>query len=187
MQITENLTNQLLIAMPTLDDPNFARTVTYICEHSADGAMGIIINRPLNIRLGDIYQQLDIESAQPQAANQWVFLGGPVQTDRGFVLHTGQRDWASTLRVSDSIRITTSKDILEAMAHGDGPEHSLVALGYAGWSGGQLEREIAANSWLSAPGNDEIMFSVPPELRWQAAAQQLGIDLSLLSVEAGHA
>jgi putative transcriptional regulator len=182
-----SLTNHFLIAMPGLKDPNFSRTVTYVCEHSEQGAMGIVINRPMDIRLGDVLEQLDIDSDDVEVARTPVYLGGPVQTDRGFVIHSGPDSYDSTLAVTPDIHVTTSKDVLEAIASGHGPQRRLVALGYAGWGGGQLEEEMSANAWLSGPADGEILFRLPSAARWQAAAQLLGIDLNLLSGEAGHA
>lgn len=187
MDEIESLTNHFLIAMPGLEDPNFARTVTYVCEHSEQGTMGIVVNRPINLRLGEMLEQLSIEITAPEAAAMPIYLGGPVQTDRGFVLHTGEDLWDSTLRINAGVNVTTSKDILEAIAHGKGPEQSLIALGYAGWSSGQLEQEMGANAWLSGPAETEIIFQLPVEERWQAAASLLGVDMNLLSGEAGHA
>jgi putative transcriptional regulator len=187
MGFATSLTNHFLIAMPGLKDPNFSRTVTYICEHTEQGAMGIVINRPMEIRLGEVLEQLDIQPQADGVADAQVYLGGPVQTDRGFVIHTGPGDYDSTLSVTPDIRVTTSRDVLEAIAAGQGPEHRLVALGYAGWGGGQLEEELSANAWLSGPADDNIMFRLSPAQRWLAAAQLLGIDLNLLSGEAGHA
>jgi putative transcriptional regulator len=182
-----SLSNHFLIAMPGLKDPNFSRTVTYVCEHSDQGAMGIVINRPMDIRLGQVLEQLDIESRDDEVARIPVFLGGPVQTDRGFVIHSGPDSFDSTLAVTPDIRVTTSRDVLEAIASGEGPRRRLVALGYAGWGGGQLEEEMSANAWLSGPADADILFQLPSAQRWQAAAQLLGIDLNLLSGEAGHA
>lgn len=187
MSFTTSLTNHFLIAMPGLKDPNFSRTVTYVCEHTEQGAMGIVINRPMDIKLGEVLDQLDIEPAVLGVADTQVFLGGPVQTDRGFVIHSGPEEFDSTLRVASDIHVTTSKDVLEAIAGGEGPARRLVALGYAGWGGGQLEEELSANAWLSGPADADIIFSRPPGERWLAAAQLLGIDLNLLSGEAGHA
>ena len=187
MDKTNDLTNHFLIAMPGLQDPNFARTVTYVCEHNDQGTMGIVVNRPMNLVLGEMLDQLDIQSTEPSASDIQIYLGGPVQTDRGFVLHTGGRGWDSTLQITPGVSVTTSKDILEAIAQGRGPDHTLVALGYAGWSSGQLEEEMSANAWLSGPANDEILFRMSPEQRWLAAARVLGVDMNLLSVEAGHA
>jgi putative transcriptional regulator len=182
-----SLTNHFLIAMPGLKDPNFSRTVTYVCEHSDQGAMGIVINRPMEIRLGQVLDQLDIENKDAELDRTPVYLGGPVQTDRGFVIHSGPDSYDSTLAVTPDIRVTTSKDVLEAIARGEGPRQRLVALGYAGWGAGQLEEEMSANAWLSGPADAGILFQLPSAQRWQAAAQLLGIDLNLLSGEAGHA
>lgn len=187
MHDTQSLTNQFLIAMPGLADPNFSRTVTYICEHNAQGAMGIVVNRPINLHLGEMLDQLQIPASSVDARELPIYLGGPVQTDRGFVLHSGDRVWDSTLRITPHVSVTTSKDILEAIAQGHGPAYALIALGYAGWSGGQLEDEISANAWLSGPASDEILFLTPAEQRWHAAARLLGVDMDLLSMDAGHA
>ncbi|HIP53333.1 MAG TPA: YqgE/AlgH family protein [Chromatiales bacterium] len=182
-----DLTNHFLIAMPGLKDSNFSRTVTYICEHNEHGAMGIVINRPMELHLEDILTQLDIQTESEAVAGQTVYAGGPVQTDRGFVIHTGAQEWDSTLKVTEDIEVTTSRDVLAAIARGEGPEEYLVALGYAGWGSGQLEDEMSANAWLSGPASKEIIFRLPPEQRWQAAASLLGVDLNLLSGDAGHA
>jgi putative transcriptional regulator len=187
MHETQSLTNQFLIAMPGLADPNFSRTVTYICEHNSQGAMGIVVNRPISLQLGDMLDQLNISATCAGARELPVYLGGPVQTDRGFVLHSGGRIWDSTLQITPQVSVTTSKDILEAIAQGQGPDRALIALGYAGWAGGQLEDEMSANAWLSGPATEEILFRTPAEQRWRAAARLLGVDLDLLSSEAGHA
>jgi putative transcriptional regulator len=185
MQST-SLKNHLLIAMPNLRDPNFERTVTYICEHSEDGAMGIVVNRPTDIRLAEVFDQMDIEDSGT-AGEAKVFVGGPVEEQRGFVLHTGQGSWESTLPVDQDVSVTTSRDILEAMARGEGPKSTLLALGYAGWGAGQLEREMLDNAWLTGPADKAILFELPPEQRWEAAARLLGVDLALISGESGHA
>lgn len=183
-----DLTNHFLIAMPNLQDTNFFHTVTYICEHNEQGAMGIVINRPIGFELADILMQLDIgEEIKPEIAAQTVFQGGPVQTERGFVLHPSSDQWESTLQVTDDISVTTSKDVLAALAIGKGPATTFVALGYAGWGSGQLEDELGANSWLSGPADSDIIFNVPVDKRWHAAANLLGVDLNLLSTDAGHA
>jgi putative transcriptional regulator len=187
MTSATSLTNHFLIAMPGLQDPNFSRTVTYICEHSQEGAMGIVINRPMEIQLGEVLSQLEIDAETREVNDAPVYLGGPVQTDRGFVIHDGALSFDSTLTVTPDIRVTTSRDVLEAIARGQGPTHRLVALGYAGWSGGQLEQELIANAWLSGPADADILFATPSAERWQAAAKRLGVDLNLLSGEAGHA
>ena len=182
-----NLTNHFLIAMPSLEDGNFSQSVTYICEHDDNGALGITINRPSDISLSEIFSQLQIHSATDHTIDQTVLNGGPVQVDRGFILHTPAGNWTSSLQVTKGIAVTTSQDIMEAIANNEGPEKSLIALGYAGWGPGQLEYEISENSWLSCPATTEILFDTPLEKRWQAAALLLGIDLQLLSNQAGHA
>ncbi|MBK1644227.1 hypothetical protein CKO25_06075 [Thiocapsa imhoffii] len=187
MSYSTTLTNHFLIAMPGLQDPNFSRTVTYVCEHTDQGAMGIVINRPLEVRLGELLEQLEITAQWPGAGDLPVYQGGPVQTDRGFVLHSTGPTFDSTLSITSDISVTTSRDVLEAIASGEGPEATLIALGYAGWGSGQLEQEMSANAWLSGPASEEIIFRMSPHARWLAAAQLLGVDLNLLSGEAGHA
>lgn len=182
-----DLTNHFLIAMPSLADPNFSRTVTYLCEHTAEGALGIVINRPTDIRLGELLAHLKLPSPPEEVARRPVFLGGPVQRDRGFVLHRPLGRWESSLKIADDIALTTSKDILAAIARAEGPQDYLIALGYAGWGPGQLEAEIAANAWLSGPADVDLIFDGPTEMRWQAAAALLGVDLALLSSHVGHA
>ena len=181
------LNNQFLIAMPGMDDPNFAQTVTLVCEHSAHGALGIVINRPLTMDLGEVFEQLGLDASQSHVSRQSVLLGGPVQTDRGFVLHSPGADFESTLPVSEKLHLTTSRDILDALASGHGPERAIVALGYAGWEAGQLEDEMARNAWLTVPVDENLLFDVPAEDRWQAAGRLLGINLLHLSSDAGHA
>ncbi|PIE83088.1 MAG: YqgE/AlgH family protein [Candidatus Contendobacter odensis] len=181
------LSHQLLIAMPTLADPSFFQTVSYISEHNADGALGLVINRPLDLTLGQLLEHLKITTNLPKTAAKPVYYGGPVQPEQGFVLHSPIGHWGATLHITDNIGITTSCDILQAIADGRGPGHALVTLGYAGWGPGQLEQELADNAWLSAPASLEILFDLPSEQRWQAAAALLGIDLNLLSSNAGHA
>lgn len=183
----DRLTNQFLIAMPTLDDPNFAQTVTLICEHSEEGAMGVVINRSTEVTLGDLLQHLDLEIAEGSPQERTVFAGGPIQRERGFVLHPAGPQWEATTRISEEVALTTSRDILADLARGEGPERFLVALGYAGWEAGQLEEELAQNAWLSGPVDPEVIFEAAPEERWRAAAAQLGVDISLLAPESGHA
>jgi putative transcriptional regulator len=187
MESETNLTNHFLIAMPGLQDTNFFHTVTYICEHNEAGAMGIVLNRPADLHLGDILAQLDIDTSELENGGPRVYVGGPVQTERGFVVHSAGKEWASTLQITPRISVTTSRDVLDAIAHGKGPEQSFIALGYAGWTGGQLEDELSANAWLSGPASEQIIFELPAERRWEAAAKLLGVDLNLLSSEAGHA
>lgn len=183
----ESLTNHFLIAMPNLADPNFHRTVTLICQHNEDGALGIIINRITNLTLHEIFEQMNISTDQFKNPDLPVFSGGPVQTERGFILHNSVESWSATLPISDGLGLTSSRDILEAIARNNGPENCLVALGYAGWAGGQLEQEISDNAWLNGPADSAIIFHTPVDNRWNEAAQLLGVDLSTLSSEAGHA
>ena len=181
------LINQLLIAMPGMADPNFSTTVTLICEHNDDGALGIIINRPLKLKLSGLFEQLSVDDADPEAASNPVMAGGPVGTERGFVLHGKDQSFENTLTVSDDIQLTLSRDVIDAMAIGDGPEKSLVAIGYAGWEPGQLEEEMLANSWLSVAATPELVFDTPFAERWDSAARLLGIDIAQISPDAGHA
>ncbi len=182
-----SLKNHFLIAMPHMKDPRFSHTVTYLCEHHEKGAMGIVINRPTELQLTDIFDQMDIEVQPSQLSQMAVFGGGPVEEQRGFVLHQPDEKWDSTLAVDPSLSITTSRDILEAIASGEGPTKSLIALGYAGWQAGQLEQEMLENTWLSAPFDHSILFDTPPAQRWNAAAGLLGINLNLISTQTGHA
>jgi putative transcriptional regulator len=181
------LTNQFLIAMPGMADPNFAQTVTLVCEHNAQGALGIIINRPLAMTFGDVFAQLGLDATRSKVSADPVLQGGPVQTDRGFVLHAPGPSWDSTLRVSDWLHLTTSRDILEVLARGEGPALALMALGYAGWEAGQLEAEVAANAWLTVPADERLVFETPLDDRWEAACRLLGVNLLHLSSDAGHA
>lgn len=180
------LKNQFLIAMPNLGDPNFAHTVTYMCQHDAEGALGIVINRPVEMKLSEIFRQMDIYSENSQNNQLPVFSGGPVQPERGFVIHAPNSHWDSTLVISDTLALTTSRDILEALANDEGPEKVLVALGYAGWGKGQLEREIIENAWLNTPCEDSILFDTPVSQRWSKAAGRIGVDINLLTTPAGH-
>jgi len=187
MVIDASLTNQLLIAMPGMPDPNFSTTVTLICEHNDDGALGIVINRPLDLKLGGLFEQLDVENADPAAAESPVLMGGPVGPERGFVLHNPGGQFENSLAVSNDIHLTLSRDIIDAMARGSGPGKTLVALGYAGWEPGQLEYEMLANSWLNVPASPDIVFDTPYSERWMSAARTLGIDINQISHDAGHA
>lgn len=186
-----HLNNKFLIAMPTLEDSNFSKTVALICGHSDQGALGIVLNRPLPMRLGQVFEQMLLDSPSQHWADQAVLRGGPVEQERGFVIHKpndhGQSPWDSTMEVSNEIHVTTSKDILMAIARGEGPSNALVALGYAGWEAGQLEEEIKQNAWLVSEVSEEVVFQTPFNLRWQASAALLGVDLTLLTREAGHA
>ena len=187
MDAAGSLVNQLLIAMPGMADPNFSSTVTLICEHNDDGALGIIINRPLNLKLSGLFEQLSVDDADPEVASSPVMAGGPVGTERGFVLHGKKHRFENTLSVSDDIQLTLSRDVIDAMATGEGPEKSLVAIGYAGWEPGQLEEEMLANAWLNVDATPELIFDTPFEERWGSAARLLGVDISSISLDAGHA
>ncbi|RUO40074.1 YqgE/AlgH family protein [Aliidiomarina taiwanensis] len=182
-----SLQNNFLIAMPSLKDPFFERTVTYICEHNDEGAMGLVLNQPIDLSLASLLEQIDIETSNPELDEVPVFAGGPVGTDRGFVLHTPQEGWRSSLQLSDEVMITTSKDILSALGTDRAPSQFFLALGFAGWEAGQLEDELAANSWLTIPADADIVFNTPIKDRWEKATAQLGIDVWQLSNEAGHA
>ncbi len=200
-----SLENQLLIAMPALGDPYFNKTVTYICEHNEEGAMGLIINLPVNITLSDLLKQIEpeedeaaqvLESTDGDVAEatditnsleQLVLSGGPISQQRGFVLHSSQSGWTSSLALSKELMITTSKDILLALGTEKAPEQFMVTLGYAGWGPGQLEQELQANSWLTTPADIEILFNTPIEQRWKKATEKMGIDLAHLSSDIGHA
>ncbi|GMG85913.1 YqgE/AlgH family protein [Biformimicrobium ophioploci] len=181
-----NLRGQFLLAMPAMEDPNFRQSVTFVCDHSEDGAMGIVVNLPTNVTWRDIFQQLDLQDAS-QRGEEIVMAGGPVGTERGFVLHGTGMKFDSTLEVSSEISLTASKDILESLAAGRGPDDVLVALGYAGWGPGQLEAEIRENSWLTLPAEPEILFATPTEKRLEAAASRFGINLSSLTSGSGNA
>jgi putative transcriptional regulator len=187
MELPTSLSNHLLIAMPGLADPHFARGVTLICKHDADGALGILVNRPSELKVGQIFEQMGLRSQCPGLATQTVYFGGPVQTDRGFVLHEPGGSYEWSYPISPELTMTTSRDVLEAMAAGRGPRSALVAIGYAGWGAGQLEEEIRQNAWLWAPAARSILFDTPIEQRWRAAAQLAGIDLRQLTDYAGHA
>jgi putative transcriptional regulator len=182
-----SLRDHFLLAMPALTDGLFAHSITYLCEHNADGAMGIVINHPLDLSLEEVLEHLHLTGGG-RLREIPVMAGGPVHMDRGFVLHRPtEREWEASLHVTDEITLTTSRDILVAMADAQGPEYSLVALGYAGWSAGQLESEISDNSWLTLPADSGIIFDTPYHLRASAAAAKLGVDMNLISGEAGHA
>jgi putative transcriptional regulator len=181
------LNNQFLIAMPGLTDRDFARTVTYLCQHNSEGAVGIIINRPTAMKLGDIFAQMNIDASSLASINSPIYMGGPAQPERGFVIHnSGKQRWDSSIAISDSVSLTSSRDILEAIAQGKGPAHYLIALGYAGWGAGQLEKEITENIWLHTPYAETILYHTPVSQRWNAAANLIGININLLATVAGH-
>ena len=189
-----DLSNQFLMAMPGMVSGDLAGTVIYLCEHSPKGALGLVINRPTDLSLAGLLEKLELklEISPGQTADQHpahqpaVFFGGPVQTDRGFVLHSPAGDYSSSIKLG-RMALTTSRDVLEAVAHGNGPEHLLVTLGYAGWGAGQLENELAQNAWLSVPAQENIIFDIPPQERYPAALKLLGIDPVMLTGAAGHA
>ncbi|MFK7975987.1 MAG: YqgE/AlgH family protein [Halioglobus sp.] len=184
---SDSLRDHFLLAMPGLSSGIFSQSITYICEHGESGAMGIVINQPLELTVGEIFEHLQINIINDYSDTP-VLAGGPVQMDHGFVLHrNGETRWESTLKVTDEIMLTTSRDILRAIAGGKGPKDHLIALGYAGWAAGQLEQELADNAWLTLPGDSDIIFSTSSEERLGAAAALLGIDMNLISGQAGHA
>ena len=180
------LSNQFLVAMPGLEDNNFSHSVTLLCEHSDKGALGLIINRPTDLRLSEMLDQMGVERGQ-LSGDPIVYWGGPVQPERGFVVHSGPRAWDSTLKLDEDLYITTSRDVLGAIGRGEGPERYIVALGYAGWGEGQLESEIMSNSWLNTPVDRSVLFGTPAPERWIAATRLLGVDVSHLASVAGHA
>ena len=192
---TINLTHHFLIAMPGLADASFAKSVIYLCEHSPRGALGIVINKPSDISLKGLFEKVDLPLDRDDLAATPVFQGGPVQTERGFVLHEAvagevkpeEPVYASTMTIPGGLEMTTSKDVLEAMSTGAGPRKVLVSLGYSAWGEGQLESELAENSWLTVPADGELLFALPLEARWQAAAGRLGVDLAHMPGYAGHA
>ena len=183
----DSLRDHFLLAMPTLREGIFFQSITYICEHGAEGAMGIVINQPLELSVAEIFEHLQIK-ADPSTSQYPVMAGGPVQIDHGFVLHRNcDKHWEASLEVTAEITLTTSRDILRSIAEGAGPADHLIALGYAGWSAGQLEEELAQNSWLTLPADSDIIFSTPYQQRANAAAAILGVDMNLISGQAGHA
>lgn len=188
---TINLTNQFLIAMPGMSDGNFAGAVVYMCEHTENGAMGVVINRPIDIKLKNLFEKVDLHLDREDLSEAPVFFGGPVQTERGFVLHESLDEegghYNSTLKIPGGLEMTTSRDVLEALSHGAGPRKVFVTLGYSGWSAGQLEEELSRNGWLTVDARSDIIFDTPIEQRYDQALALLGIDRSFLMGEAGHA
>jgi len=182
-----NLTHHFLIAMPAMADSLFSKTLTYICEHNEQGALGVVVNRPIDLTVEGLFQQVGIPLDDADLGSLPVLFGGPVQLDRGFVLHQPLGQWQSTLPVQGGLGLTTSRDILEAVAAGSGPRQILITLGYAGWAPGQLEQEMADNAWLTVAAAPAILFDLPVEARLPAAMQLLGVDFVNLSDEAGHA
>lgn len=186
-----NLANHFLIAMPSMSDPVFSGTVVYLCEHNSQGALGMVINRATDMCIDDLLDRVELQGEKTPEflalADQPVMFGGQVQEDRGFVLHTPGDAYSSTLKVTDQIAFTTSRDILEAIASGHGPSRFLISVGYSGWGAGQLEGEIAGNAWLTVEADPAILFDLPLEQRYTAAIKLLGIDPLMLAPEAGHA
>ncbi|MHA7833334.1 MAG: YqgE/AlgH family protein [Algiphilus sp.] len=182
------LRNQFLIAMPGLgDDDHFGQTVTLLCEHNDEGALGLVVNRPTDLKVTDMLAHLGLDASELGDRDSPVFWGGPVQPERGFVVHVERGDWESTMAIDDALFVTTSRDILDAIATGEGPRQYLVLLGYAGWDAGQLESEILHNAWLNTPVDQQILFRTPTTERWREATRLLGVDSTQLSATAGHA
>ncbi|MCL7713301.1 YqgE/AlgH family protein [Stenotrophomonas mori] len=181
------LANHLLVALPSLADSSFARSVALICQHDDNGAMGVVVNQLSEFTLGDVFAQMDIATGDERLRAVPVLQGGPVHTERGFVIHDDARGWDSSLAVGEGLFLTTSRDILEAMARGEGPDNVLVTLGCAGWGAGQLEQELAEDSWLTVPADVALLFEAPLEQRWQQAASRIGVDLFHLAGYSGHA
>ena len=184
-----NLANHFLIAMPSMQDPMFGGTVIYMCEHNDRGALGVVINKPTEMNIETLFDRINIDMG-PEISSETkklVMFGGPVQDDRGFVLHIPSGEYSSTIKISEHVSFTTSRDVLEEVAHGSGPKRLLVSVGYAGWGAGQLEDEIIKNGWLTVPADPAILFELPIEQRLSAAIKLLGFDPLMLSGEAGHA
>ncbi|MEO1889615.1 MAG: YqgE/AlgH family protein [Cycloclasticus sp.] len=186
MNTNNYLTNNFLIAMPSLEGDDFSKSITYLCQHDEDGALGLVINKPHTMTMSAIFDQLAIKAINPDVAKIPLFMGGPVQPERGFVLHTPVGNWDSSLKANEEFALTSSKDILIAIAENKGPEKWLVALGYAGWGAGQLEQEIQRNAWLHGEAEQHIIFEEPVMQRWELAGHRIGIDISLMSTDAGH-
>ncbi len=188
-----SLANQFLVAMPALDDSYFGRTVIYICEHDDDGAMGLIINKSTDIAINKVLIEMHIEDEEQgetstvELNRNHVMSGGPVQTDRGFILHNGDNKWSSSLKLDDQINVTTSKDILANLSTKDGPEKYIMTLGYSGWTAGQLEQELADNTWLTIDADPDLLFDTPVEERWEKALKKLGVNADQLTAFSGHA
>ena len=182
-----NLTGHFLIAMPTLEDPYFSGALVFLCEHNENGALGVIVNRPIDMDLTSLFEKIDLTMSEDTLGNLPVYFGGPVQIDRGFVLHRPLGQWQSTMKINASVGFTSSRDVLSSVAEASDPKEIIVCLGYAGWGAGQLESELAQNSWLTVAASDAILFDMPPEARLPAAMKALGISFAQLSDVAGHA
>ncbi len=183
----KTLRDHFLLAMPQLQDPHFGGSLTYLCEQNAQGALGLIVNKPLSLTFAELMEQMNIANTSDLHADQPIYRGGPIHGDRGFVLHTGSPIWKACLPISEKLSLTTSLDILEALAKGKGPKHFLIALGCAGWEAGQLEQELLDNTWLTCEANETLLFATPNEERLTGAAATLGINLNLMTGQAGHA
>ena len=185
---SENLRSKILIAMPSLGDPNFAKTITLICEHSPDeGAMGVILNLPTSLRLNELLNQIDIADTSTSSSEAFVHYGGPVGMDQAFILHTDSEEYESTLHIAEGLNLSTSKDAFESVSQSKALNNTLITLGYAGWTASQLESEILANSWLLVNFNHDLVFNTPASKQWLAAGELLGINLTLIKCDAGHA
>jgi putative transcriptional regulator len=182
-----NLTHHFLIAMPTMADPYFNRALIYVCEHNPQGALGVIVNRPLDLTLAKLFEKVDLKLHTQEIGALPVHFGGPVQMDRGFVLHRPRGEWQSSMRITDEVGLTSSKDILVSISASGEPRDIIMVLGYAGWGAGQLEAEVGQNAWLTVPASAEVLFEQPPEGRLPTAMQMLGVSFSQLSDVAGHA
>ena len=184
---TTHFGNHLLVALPSLQDSSFGQSVILLCQHDGDGAMGVVVNRPSEYTLGEVLQQMGIDGAGEALRAQPVMAGGPVHPERGFVVHDGDRGWDSSIELGGGLYLTTSRDVLEAMAKGEGPARALVTLGCAGWGAGQLEQELVDDSWLMVPVQEDVLFDLPLPQRWQAAAGSIGVDLVNFAGQSGHA
>lgn len=187
MATISSLDNHLLIAMPSLNDPNFERTVVYVCEHRDEGAVGLVINRPMQFSLSLVFDQMEIKTALPEKSELPLMFGGPIQPERGFVVHKQLGTWRSSLLLQDGVTVTTSSDIIHAIAAGNGPQDLLVTLGYSGWVKNQLEQEIMDNFWLVCPYEPAILYEIPFKDRWDYAGSLLGVKMNQLSTNIGHA
>jgi putative transcriptional regulator len=186
-QQTASLVDRCLIATPAIKDPIFASSLVYMCEHSESGSMGLVINHETSQKLDDVFQQLDIQCENDSIKNQPVYVGGPVQLEQGFVLHSNAGHWQNSVEVSNGIHLTSSLDILQAVANGKGPQDYLVILGFSGWASGQLESELQQNSWLTAACDADLLFHQKPQDKWQVAFDTLGFDINMLSPVSGNA
>jgi putative transcriptional regulator len=187
MALDTSLTNHLLIAMPSHTDQTFAKSVIYICEHQIQGTVGLIINRPMRFPLGLVFDQLNIEPIQVELNHKPLLFGGPVQPERGFVIHRPVGEWRSSLALREGVTITTSNDIIRAIAQNNGPKDVLVTLGYVGWGSEQLDKEILDNAWLVCPYSPELLYDVPFEERWEYAGLSIGVKMNQLISSVGHA